>query len=790
MTLRQRYPTLTAAALYALAVALVFWPFWTGHFLINPASDMRNGYPFRLFETQVLRGTGAFPQWNPYLFGGLPFIGAIGGDVFYPTFLLRLALPVDVGITLGFMLHIALAGVFTFLFLRALDLEWGAALVGGAAYMFSGQVISLVSPGHDGKLFVSALLPLALLFLYQAVRRHAWRRYLYFGGVVGLCLISPHFQTTYYLLMAAGLFWAFLVFFDEPRPRTPWWRSAVLFGVALGLGFAVAAIQLLPFQDYLAFAARGAAQGAQSRWSYATSWSMPPEELVNGLWPAFSGMLGQYWGRNFFKLHSEYLGAAVLVLATLAGSLRGRRRLTWFFVFLGLYGVLFALGGYTPFYRIPYALLPGIRLTRAPSIIFFLTSFSVAVLAGVGTQVLLAAAPTVKKTVLWWWLGIAGVAVLFAFAGVFEGVMRSLAPPERLGMVAANYPAFEGDVVRVLAVVVATVALCLGRLSGRLAPPAWSLLMGGLVLLDLWSVERHYIQFEPPARISFASDAVVRTLQADSGLFRVLSLNLYPGDENYFMAHHIRSVLGYHGNELHRYDQLLGGKNEWHNIGNPNVLRLLAVRYVALDRPVTAPLLTAVGSGPLPTLEGQPAYVYRVNGAEPYVYLVRQAVAVPDSQALPILLTPQFDPRRRLLLPPGEGAPEGPPAPAPEPLTTPVRVREAGAGAYRFQLAQPSAEPCYLFLSENYYPAWHAAVDGRETPVLRAQYSLIAVRLPAGAREVTLTFSSAAYRHGKAVTLAALFLLVVLAGTEVVRRGAAGGRSGPEGSTNGRAARG
>ena len=162
MNLRQRFPVLTAAALYAAAVALVFWPAWTGQFLINPMSDMRNGYPFRLFAAQYWHGFGGFPQWNPYIFGGFPFVGAIGGDVFYPTFLLRLVLPVDVAITLGFMIHVALAGLFTFLFLRTLKLEWGAAFVGGAAYTLTGQVVSLVSPGLDCKLFVCALLPLAL----------------------------------------------------------------------------------------------------------------------------------------------------------------------------------------------------------------------------------------------------------------------------------------------------------------------------------------------------------------------------------------------------------------------------------------------------------------------------------------------------------------------------------------------------------------------------------------------------------------------------------------------------
>jgi hypothetical protein len=70
-------------------------------------------------------------------------------------------LPTDVAMTWGFILHVFLAGCFMYLFLRAaLGLGFFGAPVGGLAYMMDGNVAGLVSPGHDGKLFVAALLPL------------------------------------------------------------------------------------------------------------------------------------------------------------------------------------------------------------------------------------------------------------------------------------------------------------------------------------------------------------------------------------------------------------------------------------------------------------------------------------------------------------------------------------------------------------------------------------------------------------------------------------------------------
>src|SRR2546430_15748462 len=87
-----------------------------------------------------------------------------------------------------------------YLFLRRLGVSWAAAVTGGVAYQLSGILISLVHPGHDGKLFVSTMLPLAMLALVAALRdRRAWA-YPLLAVAIGLCLLSPHVQATYYLL--------------------------------------------------------------------------------------------------------------------------------------------------------------------------------------------------------------------------------------------------------------------------------------------------------------------------------------------------------------------------------------------------------------------------------------------------------------------------------------------------------------------------------------------------------------------------------------------------------------
>src|SRR6478736_6499634 len=137
---------------YAIAVLSLGYPALSGGFLVNPHSDQYiAGYAFREFAAQYMRSHGGFPLWNPYLYGGMPYVAAMHGDIFYPTFLLRLVLPTDVAMTWSFMIHLFLAGVFTYYFVRSSGFGFYSALFAGVAYMMSGQLASLVSPGHDGK---------------------------------------------------------------------------------------------------------------------------------------------------------------------------------------------------------------------------------------------------------------------------------------------------------------------------------------------------------------------------------------------------------------------------------------------------------------------------------------------------------------------------------------------------------------------------------------------------------------------------------------------------------------
>ena len=93
-----------------------------------------------------------------------------------------------------------------------------------------------------------------------------------------------------------------------------------------------------------------------------------------------------------------------------------------------------------------------------------------------------------------------------------------------------------------------------------------------LVALDLWSIERLYWQFSPPASQLFASDPIIEYLKAVKEPGRVLALQLSPQtdaqrdpylstESNGLMVHGIRQVVGYHGNSIGRYRRLDRGSD-------------------------------------------------------------------------------------------------------------------------------------------------------------------------------------------------------------------------------------
>jgi len=776
-----RWPTLMAGLVLTLWVAVLSLPMLSGQFLAGPYSDQHaTGYAFRTWGAEQLRLTHHLPQWNPNLFGGLPFVAAMHGDIFYPTSWLRYFWSMPTVMHIGFVLHYLIAGLATYAFLRMIRVSWTGATLGGLAYQLAGLVASYPSPGHDGKLFVTALLPLALISLLLALRDQRPAGYPLLALVVGLALLSPHYQMTYYLLIASGLFALYLTF-GEPAAGRSTRQQVTGLGLALAavlLGFGVAMVQVLPFFHYIPYSPRaeGATGGYDWASSYAIPWAHVPELFLSG----FAGTtMGQtYWGPNGLKLHSEYLGLPVVVLALL-GLRDQRRRLVAWLGGIGLLFLLIALGGSTPFYHLWYAVVPYAKQTRAPGMALYVVAFTTAVFAALGTE-RLERRLTPRAGVIW--LATGAAVVVLALSGVFgamagalaAGVQAATGLPSVDTAQAAQGAILSGAALSGLALVLVGVLAFLAA-KGRVSGPV---LAAGLLLVvsgDLYRNARPFWIYSHTDRDLFQRDAVTTKLGEAPRPLRVLEYGVYPPSA--LMAFGIPTVLGYHGNEIRFFDDLWGGKGAYRNLLNPSLWDLYAVNYVVWPADGRAPdsipgfrkTLAAAA-----TTAGVQANLF--ERIEPYRYarVVPAAVKLPEDQAIKALTGGRQFQDQVVILDPTSAVTPDSLAALPAPSTARATVSHWEPGRMQIDLDPAPAAASYLVVGENYYPDWQATVDGTPGRVERGDVALITVPVRAGAHKVELVFQSKEYERGRMITLASLGLLLAWLGAASLRRKAAG----------------
>ena len=753
-------PTLLATAAFALWPVLLSLPMLSGMWLANPLSSDQYtaGFSFHAWSAEWFKRSGHLPLWNPEIFGGLPFVAAGSGDIFYPTWLLRFVLPVTTAGNVSFFVHYLLAGLFTYLLLRRLQVGWTGSVVGGLAYELTGLIASYPSPGHDGKLFASTMLPLLLLALVLALRERRRAGYVLLAAATALSLLG-HFQLAYYSLIVAGLFALYLTL-EEAGDAGAGVRVSRL-GLALAavlIGFGIAAIQVAPFFEYIPFSPRAQGyHGFEGSTSFAIPWDHVPEfflkNFVGRSWDT-------YWGSNQLKFHSEYLGLPVVVLAALGVTAPERRRQILWLGGIGLLFLLISLGAATPFYRVWWTLMPLVKKTRAPGMAFYVVALVTAVFAGLGVE---RALKGEGRRVMTPALIGGGIVALLGVTGVFGHVAEALAGGRAAAARADEAAILWGATTSGLALVAA--AALLGPAHGRLTPRLAALALVLIVGTDLWLNARQFWMYTKP----FGRDRLIDRVGATPVPYRVLQPpngGAYPG--SVLMAFDIPEMFGYHGNELRYYDELWDRENGWRNLGVLPLWDLWAVRYAILPAgrggrgggvdsiPGFRRVLDSV-----PTFDGGRANLFERVAPAPYARVVAGAIKTDSTTVVPTLVDPRMDVSRIVLFTNDQPVTPEPlkQMPAPSPSHATVTAWQPGRMTVTLDPAPP--KPSYLVVAENWYPDWQVAVDGQRGQLLRGDYSLITVPLPAGARTVDLTFHSKLYEIGKAITLASLALLLI-----------------------------
>jgi hypothetical protein len=750
----------------ALLCAAFYWDvLWLPADQIVASNDLTNMFLhwLRFAVSSIQRGQ--FPLWNPYLFSGVPFVANPQPALFYPPTWLALLMPVSKAFGWMVVLHTWLAGAGMYAWLRSEGASVAGALVGAAAFAFNGFIFVRVYAGHLGVITTSVWLPLLLWSYRQVMKRRSWGLAVVGGLPVGLAILAGH--TASFIYVALGLL-AYVAFCGWERWRAEPSARAVVLPVAwaavmLLVGLGLAAVQLLPMAE---LTLRSTRQVSPS-YEFAARFSWPPGYLLTLLVPNFFGEPVQtgYWGDGIYDEFIYYVGVLPLLLALL--GLRLRHRLTPLLCTLGLGALLLAFGGYGSLHSLFYRFVPLFNATRAPARAGFLFTLVASGLAGLtvtalqlvgageeddgrgrGREWLLR--PLNRPLVLA--VTAIAVALMVAGFGAFAWGRESNPVAGRLWHLANQVAVF----LLFFLLAAGLLTAWRGAAPGRARSPGFVVMALSLVVLDLWTFGSGIVQPQPIQENAYwrgVSQAV-----ADPEAMRVLPWGLNDFDQNGGMTFGLQSVFGYDPLILQRYETFITSRPDF----RARTYDLLNAGYL-----VTAAALEESDERDAPRLllDQSDVHVYERPSALPRAWITSQVEVMDDAAMLARIHEADFDPRTTAIV--------DSPLACENTVTDDVGQVEIVQYEGNRIVAQVEGGGGLLIFSEIDYPGWRAAVDGDAVGLVRVDYLLRGLCVPAGAHQVEMVYDPPLVKVGLVVTILA-FLAIVGSGVFVARGKGAG----------------
>ncbi|MBN1639590.1 MAG: hypothetical protein JXA09_00050 [Anaerolineae bacterium] len=704
-------------------------------------------WPNMWFLAQSLRNHGQIPLWRPLIMGGAPYLGNPLSAMAYPPNWLFALFAVTPTFQLTIGLHLFAAGAAFYGLAR-----WSyrcaplAAFAGAVGYMLSPKLIAHLGAGHVGLLQGYAWLPLTVWLLRAAIARRSARLAAWSGAALALAYLADPRVAAYgaALLASYALYGIVLC-----------WRRAGI-RAALGSGLrvlalpaacaSIVAVQMLPTMQLM-----GAISRADMTLSDAGGLSLPWRYLVGYLVADRGG--DHEW--------MTYLGIAVLVLCPLA-LLRDRRRDRWFWAFVALLALSFALGLNAPLYPLLFRIVPQLSWLRVPPRALLLVVLAANLLAAFGADAL---ARRPWRARVGGWVTVLSLAGLVLFAGLGAGLALLLGDELPAGVMGT---ALAGGAV--MGALLLSARGEVGRIAGQ------ALVLASLTL-DLWAVDRSLVILRAEEEVFAEGAQVAATIAAQGGKQRVYSPS-YSIPQHVGARYAIEQLDGVDPSQLRwvvRYMSMAGGyplgsygvtlppfpdgapvDSAWRD-ATPDaaLLGLLGGRYVAAAYPIDAPALSLVAQF------GQ-VYLYENARTLPRAFVVWRVQPVASWEAAQQALGAGYDPAGGALVvgglpldgPPGYGA---------------ATVTEWSPN--RIVVRVEVDAPALLVLSEVWYPGWEVTVDGQPRVPYMVDGIVRGVYLDPGAHTVLWRYRPRSLIWGAAVTACGIAgLAVVEAGRDLHAR--------------------
>jgi hypothetical protein len=714
-----------AVGVFAALDVLLFWPvFFLGYFVPRGGGDLVSFiYPRYAFVARSIR-QGVIPLWDPYLYGGQPYLADVQSGLLYPINLIAFALIRSFDyhkLELLAVAHYGLAGLFAYTLGRQLRLGRFGALVAGIVWEGSGVLIAHL--GHYNLVAVVIWIPLILASLQPALegRSVAWAA----GAAIVLAVstLAGHTQLSLYVGL---LILVYVVGFAlAVRSWMVPLRSLAIVG---GWAVLMCVVQLWPSFELTTLSVR-----ADLSYDDAVAFSFLPQKLILFLVPHFYGRTpDNYWGPPSLTENYLYVGILPLVLAAVAIVLVRDWRPRMFATLAAL-GLLLSFADWTPLHGWLFALAPGFDKVRAPGRFLVFVDFGLAMLAGIGADVL--SRPLARRNVPGFRLVLNGMTVFAA------GMLVVAAPIVYLRLF-VNQAQGEG-LVRQIETATSSFALSLLFILASLgllvayryrwlrgwAAPAVAV---ALIVVDLFGNNGSINPTPDDPTTGFQHPAVVSYLDKNLGAARVDTVT---GVEDVWQPdapalYSYRSLWGL-------FDPLTIADYYWFwKIDVPGrssrLYDLLGSRYVLAHKDV---VLDFKKFTRIPT-DDPKIDLFEDTTVLPRAFWVGGVVPTPNHDAaLAAAKADSFDPGRSVVLEASDanGAIAAPPA-------GPVAAQLPNDGPNTVVATIDAPSDGYLVLADPYYPGWVATVDGAPSPVLRGDWAFRAVHVPVGHHQVEFKF--------------------------------------------------
>ncbi|MFR9503501.1 MAG: YfhO family protein [Rikenellaceae bacterium] len=786
---RSKLPFIVAVVLYALLSYGYFAPQIGGDVLYQHDVKQYEGMTQDILESR--QESGIDPQWTGSMFGGMP---AYLINVAYPAQLIKITfnrLCSAFGTPAAFILFAMLA---MWLMLVMMGVNGWVAIVGGLMYGLSTYFFLIIEAGHITKMWALAYAPLMFGAVHMTLRGNMW-----WGAALSALFASAeiganHPQITYYFGMAIAAFYLSELYFAlkesriaEFARRTSLLLVAAILAVASNLSPLWYTFEHTP--DTMRGGSELVAEGSTSAgldMEYATAWSYGPTESLNMLVPNFVGgssfetfaadgavakaltpynlshiarQLPLYWGPQSFTGGPTYIGAVIIMLALFALLLmKGREK--WWIIAISAIMILLAWGRHFMWFsELMFNILPGYNKFRTVSMTLVVVEWTLPLLATMGLAKLwdnsIERGEILKKLKIA--VGaISALLLLFIVAGGallgfgrqegFELLVNNGFPEDIASLVAGamaeeRFEVMRLDSLRSLLLVIGSGAIIWALATNRLKRGATLSLLGLLVIIDLVPVNRRFLNsddFISKREAQIYPTAIDKEIMQDKELgYRVLNLTVSPFNDATTSYFH-RSVGGYHGAKLSRYQDLID--NYLSSSLSYEVLDMLNTRYIISTDEQGKPILMvndqASGAAwfvkevlTVETPRDEIDALGRVNLKE---------VAVVDSI---FGVDAQKNSREEV-------------------DNASIELIEYQPNYLRYTYSSPCDQ--VAIFSEIYYnKGWKAYIDGVEAPYFRANYVLRAMELPAGEHTVEWRFRAPHWSLIEGITLASTLLIIL-----------------------------